>query len=407
MPEVARGVLGFQARHQARDFDDFTDREPGKILHELRTGEMVELREIPFVPYYGSADSTPLFLILLREYVRATRDLELLDRLWPNVLAAIEWIERHGDADGDGFVEYHARSPLGLRNQGWKDSFDSISHQDGTLAEPPIAVCEVQAYVVRAYRGCAELAELRGDADQARTWRARADELQERIEQSYWQPDLDTFAIALDRDKRPCRVLATNAGHVLWAGAARPEIARRLAAKLLQPTLSTGFGLRTLEATAARYNPLSYHNGSVWPHDSGMVASGLRRYGDLEGFFEVFTGIVNAVERAPDQRVPELFCGFQRGTAVKPIPYPVACAPQAWASGALLDFATSLLGLSVDGSGSVTFQDPVLPPWLDWLEVHDLGVPGGSMDFAAVRGRTSCSIEVLSKPGGLRVTVLK
>jgi glycogen debranching enzyme len=248
---------------------------------------------------------------------------------------------------------------------------------------------------------------MRKDAELARTWRARADELQERLEQVFWQPDLDLFALALDRDKQPCRVLTTNPGHVLWAGAARPDIAQRVGAKLLQPSLSTGFGLRTLEATAARYNPLSYHNGSVWPHDNGIVACGLRRYGNLDGFFEVFTGVVNAIEGAADQRVPELYCGFQRGTANKPIAYPVACAPQAWASGALLQFVTALLGLQVDGSGSVVFMDPVLPPWLDWMEVRELCVPGGSMDFAAVRGRVSCSIEILSKPAPLRVSVVK
>jgi glycogen debranching enzyme len=214
IPAVSRGVLTFQARHQARDFDDFTDREPGKIFHELRTGEMAALREIPFVPYYGTADATPLFLILLAEHVSVTNDLAFLDRLWPHALAAVEWIERHGDLDGDGFVEYRSRSPLGLRNQGWKDSFDGICHEDGRLAEPPIAVCEVQGYVERAYRGCAVLAELRGEPELRRIWRARADDLRRRIHEWFWLEDRGYFALALDAEKRPCRVLTTNAGHL-------------------------------------------------------------------------------------------------------------------------------------------------------------------------------------------------
>ena len=406
MPEVARGVLSFQARHQATDFDDFTDREPGKIFHELRTGEMAALREIPFVPYYGSVDATPLFVVLLAEYVHTTHDLVLLERLWPNALAALDWIEHHGDLDGDGFLEYRSRSPLGLRNQGWKDSFDGIAHADGELAEPPVAVCEVQGYAIRAYRGAADLALLRGDAERAQTWTKRANELQARLHAHFWMEDRGAFALALDRDKRPCRVLTTNAGHLLWTGAAAEEPGRRLAQRLVGPDLFTGFGLRTLERGARRYSPLGYHNGTIWPHDNALVAEGLRRYGNLEGFFAVFTGILNSVERDCDAPVPELFCGFQRDEHPRPVPYPVACAPQSWSSGAMLHFVRTLLGLSIDArTSTVSFEDPVLPDWLDWLEVHDLTVPGGSMDFAAVRGRTSCALEVLSKPAGLRVLV--
>jgi glycogen debranching enzyme len=406
IPEVSRGVLTFQARHQATDFDDFTDREPGKIFHELRTGEMAALHEIPFVPYYGTADATPLFLILLAQHVAVTHDLALLDSIWPNALAAFEWIERHGDLDGDGFVEYRSRSSLGLRNQGWKDSFDGISHEDGTLAEPPIAVCEVQAYVVRAYHECAALAELRGETELARTWRARSDVLRRRLHERFWLEDRGYFALALDAEKRPCRVLTTNAGHVLWAGAADEVIGKRMASILTGPELSSGFGLRTLGTTARRFSPLGYHNGSVWPHDNAIVAEGLRRYGNHAGFFEVLTSVLNALETTTDGRVPELFCGFERKPGAPPIPYPTACAPQSWASGAMLHFVRTMLGLSVDGAtATVVFDDPVLPSWLRWIEVRNLAVPGGSMDFTAVRGRMSCSIEVLSKPESVRVLV--
>ena len=406
IPEVSRGVLAFQARHQARDFDDFTDREPGKIFHEVRTGEMAALREIPFIPYYGSADATPLFLVLLAQHVAVTHDLAFLDELWPHALLAIEWIERHGDLDGDGFVEYRSRSPLGLRNQGWKDSFDGISHEDGTLAEPPIAVCEVQGYVVRAFRGCADLAELRGETELAARWRARSDELRRRLHEHFWLEDRGYFALALDAEKRPCRVLSTNAGHLLWAGAADEPAGRRMAPLLTGPELSSGYGLRTLGTKARRYSPLAYHNGTVWPHDNAIVAEGLRRYGHHSGFFDVFTSILNALETTADSRVPELLCGFERTNGSRPIPYPTACSPQAWASGAMLHFVRTMLGLSVEGAGSrVLFDDPVLPSWLKWIEVRDLSVPGGSMDFTAVRGRSSCSIEVLSKPDSVRVLV--
>jgi glycogen debranching enzyme len=408
IPEVARGVLSFQARHQARDFDDFTDREPGKIFHELRTGEMAALREIPFVPYYGSADATPLFLVLLREYVRATDDRELLARLWPNALAAVEWMYAHGDLDGDGLIEYRARCSIGLRNQGWKDSHDSISHSDGTLAEPPVAVCEVQGYALRALEGCAELAEMRGEPELTELWRTRAGTLRAKIHERYWLEERGYYALALDAAKRPCEVLTTNAGHLLWAGVADEATGRRLARLLAGPELFTGYGLRTLSGSAARYSPLSYHNGSIWPHDNALVAAGLRRYGNVQGFLDVFAGILNAVEQTVDWRVPELFCGFPRTDGSKPIPYPVACAPQAWSSGAMLQFVSTLLGLSVEGAkGRVLFDDPVMPPWLDWLEVSGLAVPGGTLDFAAVRGRTSCSIEIVSKPEALRVDVRK
>ena len=408
MPEVARGVLLYQARHQGKDFDDFTDREPGKIFHEYREGEMAALREIPFVPYYGSADATPLFAILLSEYVATTHDLALLERLWPNLIAALHWIERHGDLDGDGFVEYLSRSPVGLRNQGWKDSFDGISHEDGSLAKPPVAPCEIQGYVERAWSGAAGLAELRGEHELARTWRERATTLRARIHQAYWLDDLGTYALALDADKRPCRVVTTNAGHLLWSGTAEPALGARLARRLCEPDLFTGYGLRTLSAQATRYNPLSYHNGSVWPHDNALVADGLRRYGNVEGLFTVFTGIVNALETTSDGRAPELFCGFQRESWGKLTPYPVACAPQAWSSAAMLQFLRTLLGLSVHArSRTVWLDDPLLPAWLEWVEVRNLQTPSGPLDFLTVRGRRSCSVEILSKPEDVRLYVKK
>jgi glycogen debranching enzyme len=406
MPGVARGVLLFQAEMQARDFDDFTDREPGKIFHEYREGEMANLGEIPFVPYYGSADSTPLFLVLLAEYVRTTGDRGLLERLWPNALRALEWMQVHGDLDGDGFVEYRCRSRIGLRNQCWKDSFDGITHADGRLAEPPIAAVEIQGYVYRALLGSAWLAELHGQPELAVELATRARALFERIHAAFWLPEEGYYALALDRDKRACRVLTTNPGHLLWAGAVAHDPGHATALRLTGSDLSSGFGLRTLAKSAARYNPLSYHNGSVWPHDNAIVADGLRRYGHLDGAFQVFEGVVRALAGSGDLRVPELYCGFQRVRDERMTPYPVACAPQAWSSGAMLAFARMLLGLSVDARQRlVRFDDPVLPPWLDWMEVRNLPVPGGRMDFLSIRGRVSCSIEILQKSPDVRVHV--
>jgi len=406
MPDVARGVLLFQARHQARDFDDFTDREPGKIFHELRTGEMANLREIPFVPYYGSADSTPLFLILAREYVRASGDLRLLKRLWGHVLLAVEWMERHGDLDGDGLIEYRARSAVGLRNQGWKDSWDGVMHSDGSIAEPPIAMCEVQGYAWRAYLGCAELAEMRGELERAAAWRARAEALRDLVERSFWIEELGTYALALDGEKRPCKVLTSNPGHLLWSGLPRPEIGRRLAERLMGPELFSGYGLRTLSAREVRYSPLSYHNGSVWPHDNAIAAEGMRRYGHVEGTFAIFAGLVNAVESLGDPRIPELFGGFERHDNGKVTPYPVACSPQAWASGAMLHLVRTLLGISIDARRRrVWFERPLLPPWLEWIEVRDLPAPGGTLDFLAARSHLCCSIEILAKPPDLQILV--
>ncbi len=408
MPEVARGVLQLQAAHQALDFDDFTDREPGKIFHEMRAGEMANLREIPFVPYYGSADATPLFLVLLCEYVRTTGDRDLLARLWPHALRALEWIRVHGDLDGDGFVEYRARSPLGLRNQCWKDSFDSISHHDGALAEPPVAACDVQAYVYRALAGCMELAELQGERELATELLARARTLSERIQDAFWLEEEGIYALALDRDKRRCRVLTTNAGHLLWAGAVPPEPGHRTALRLTSPELSTGFGLRTLADSAARFNPLSYHNGSIWPHDNAIVAEGVRRYGHLSGAFEIFRGVVEALSSVPEGRVPELYCGFRRQPGEPMTPYPVACSPQAWSSGAMLAFVRMLLGLSVQAEErTVRLDNPVLPEWLDWIEVRNLPVGGGTMDFLTVRGRMSSSVDILAKPAGIQVLVMQ
>ena len=409
MPEVARGTLLFQARHQATDFDDFTDREPGKIFHELREGEMAALREIPFIPYYGSVDSTPLFVILLDEYMRATNDLDLLERLWTHLLAAVQWMEKHGDLDGDGFLEYRCRSPQGLRNQGWKDSFDAICHRDGRLAEPPIALCEIQGYAVLAYEGAARLALRRGDGEELQErWRARARALREAIASTFWIDRQDCYALALDGAKEPCTPVTSNAGYLLWAGIPDEERAGRLARRLLADDMFTGYGVRTLSSREERYNPLSYHNGSVWPHDNAFVAAGLRRYGHREEALRVITGMFQAIEHLPDGRVPEVFCGFQRSDHGKPTVYPVACAPQALASGAVLQMVSTLLGLQINGDGkTVWFQDPVLPEWLGWLEVRGLPVPGGTMDFTAFRGRLACSMEVMDKPPALEVYVRK
>jgi glycogen debranching enzyme len=305
-------VLGHLAATQARDLDDARDAEPGKIMHERRCGELAALGEIPFGLYYGSVDATPLFVMLAGAYHARTGDLALAARLWPHVERALDWIDRHGDLDGDGFVEYARRSRTGLSNQGWKDSHDSVFHADGAMAEPPIALCEVQGYVYAARRQAARLAEALGRDDRAAVLRRQADQLRDRFDRAFWCPELGTYALALDGGKRPCRVRSSNAGHALYTGIALPERAGELARTLLDEDAYSGWGIRTVATGAARYNPMSYHNGSVWPHDNAMIAAGLADYGQKEAALRVASGRFQASRLVDLNRLPELFCGFVR-----------------------------------------------------------------------------------------------
>ena len=405
-PQVAQDTLTVLARLQAAEVDDGRDAQPGKILHELRTGEMAGAREIPQTPYYGSADATPLWLILLGCYERWTGDSDLVERLWPNALACLRWIDEYGDLDGDGFVEYQRSSPRGLINQGWKDSAEANRWRDGRLAQGPLALVEVQAYVYQARLEMARLCRRRGDEELAGTQERAAAALRERFEASFWLEGPGTYAIALDGEKRAVDAVASNAGHVLWCGIASPERARRVAESLLSPELFSGWGIRTLSTRMAGYNPIGYHLGSVWPHDNAICAAGLWRYGFREEAAQVASALLESTQYFRDSRLPELFCGFDRGESPYPVPYPVACSPQAWAAGSLFHLLGSMLGLEPDAANhELRLNAPMLPGWLPEVRLTSLRVGDAVMDLLVRRTDGSTGVDVLRRSGVLDVIV--
>ncbi|MFZ6764742.1 amylo-alpha-1,6-glucosidase [Pseudoroseomonas sp. WGS1072] len=409
-PALARGVLGYLAAHQATETDPLTDAEPGKILHETRQGEMAMLGEVPFRRYYGSVDSTPLFIMLAGAYLDRTGDIAHLRRLWPNIEAALGWIEESGDPDGDGFVEYQRKRPDGLLNQGWKDSHDSIFHASGEMAEGPIALVEMQAYVYAAWRAAAGIARQLGQATRAAALEERAARLQRDFDTAFWDEALGTYVLALDGRKRPCRVRASNAGHALFAGIALPHRAERVAQAMMEPAFFSGWGIRTLAAGQPRYNPMSYHNGSVWPHDNALIAEGFVRYGQTAAAIRIFEGLFAAATYVDLRRLPELFCGFPRRRGQGPTLYPVACSPQAWAATTPLALLGTCLGLSFDPvAGCIRFEKPALPRFLDGLTLRNLRLGKGHLDIGFGRaGGTfahpagEVAIQVLSRSNGLR-----
>jgi glycogen debranching enzyme len=345
-PGIARDTLDLLARHQGTREDPWRDEEPGKILHEIRHGELAGAGAIPHTPYFGSVDATPWFLILYGAHLRWTGDVEFARALLPHAEAALRWIDEYGDRDGDGFVEYQTRSPGGIRNQGWKDSHDSIVHADGHLAETPIALSEVQAYVYLAKLRMADVVEVLGDAQRAEFLRGQAHELRGRFNEAFWMEDEQYFAGALDRDKRQVRTVMSNPGHGLYCDIVDPDKGRAMAKRLLAPDMFSGWGIRTMSKSAAAYNPMSYHNGSVWPHDNALIAAGLKRYGFVRSTNRVATALFDAAIHADYLRLPELFCGFTRRSPNRPVSYPVACSPQAWAAGAPFLMLQSMLGIS-------------------------------------------------------------
>jgi len=408
-PDLARGVLRFHAKFQAATMDPSRDAEPGKILHESRSGEMAALLEVPFGRYYGSVDSTPLFVLLATEYAERTGDWPLIREIWPNIVAALRWIERHGDLDGDLLLEYDRQSPNGLVNQGWKDSWDSIFHEDGSLAEGPIALIEVQAYAEAAWRGAGRMARAMGLEDEAEVWTSNADALRARVEEAFWCDDLSTYAMALDGAKRPCKVRSSNAGHALLTGLPSADRAQRIARTLMAPEGFGGWGIRTVAAGESRYNPISYHNGSVWPHDNALIALGMKRYGLTGPLERLLTGIYNAAQAVDLHRLPELFCGFARREGEGPTTYPVACLPQACASASAYAVLGAMLGLSFrPEEKAVRFLRPFLPSWLDELRIGNLRLGDAMVDVHLRRHGADggVSLNVLRRQGQLEVAVI-
>jgi glycogen debranching enzyme len=403
-PALAKGVLEYLASTQAIEVDPTSEAEPGKILHELRHGEMANLHEIPFAKYYGTVDATPLFVMLAGAYYERTGDRSLIQQIWPNVHAALDWMDNYGDLDGDGFVEYAAHGNKGLVQQGWKDSNDSVFHADGSIAEPPIALCEVQGYVYAAKLAAARLSAMLGDETNSSRLEAQAASFRDKFEDAFWCKELNVYALALDGKKRACKVRASNTGHCLFSGIARNDRGKAMAQTLFAPDFYSGWGVRTLASGEARYNPLSYHNGSVWPHDNALIAVGLARYGFKNLAGKLLLALMDVSSMLELHRLPELFCGLERRDGEGPTLYPVACAPQAWAAAAPFLLIQSCLGLSIQGAHNrVVFTRPALPEGIPQLSIRGLRVGEASVDLLFERQIDTVRVQVLEKQGEVEV----
>ncbi|MBC7253796.1 MAG: amylo-alpha-1,6-glucosidase [Actinobacteria bacterium] len=405
-PELARESLAFLASFQGSKVDDWRDEEPGKILHEIRRGEMARMNEIPHTPYYGTVDATPLFLILISEYLKWTGDLDTFRRLEENVNLALRWIDEYGDQDGDGLVEYARRSPLGLSNQFWKDSGDSILLPGGRLPCMPVATVETQGYVYYAKRRLGELFRDLGDRERGERLLAEAEDLRRKVEEIFWDEELGFYVLALDGEKNPVRVVSSNGGQLLFTGLPSPERARRVIQRLMEGDMFSGWGIRTLSEKTHYYNPMSYHNGSIWPHDNALILRGMKRYGADEACLKLVEGLFTACLRMENLRLPELFCGFRRTLYDEPVPYPVACSPQAWSSGSVFLILQSLLGITPDAPRGVLYiNKPCLPPWLESVRISGLRVGDSRLGLLFRHEEGATVFSVTEKEGDIRVVI--
>ena len=401
-PERSVGILRVLAALQGTRTDLVREEQPGKILHEMRYGEMARLSEVPHSPYYGSVDSTPLWIWLFAETVAWTGDESLFRELLPNARLAIEWIHRFGDIDGDGLVEYHAfaHSPGHIVNQVWKDSYDSLNHVDGTPATGPIAAVEVQGYIFAAFQKLADVCAVYNEIELAAELRQQAEAIRQLVEERFWLPALEFYAQALDGDKQPVAVLSSNPGHLLMCGLPGRDRAERLMRRMLQSDLDSGRGIRTLSSDAVTYNPMSYHNGSIWPHDNSIIGAGFYRYREWDAGHAITTALFDVAQEEDLLRLPELYCGFGRHGNYEdaPVPYPVSCSPQAWAAGAMPLLVCSMLGLEVDLKSRRLTLSPSLPKWLDEVTIYDMCVLGVRGSLTVRRSGSGCAIESATLP---------
>ena len=404
-PDLSLDALRVLARLQAVEDDPWRDAEPGKILHELRVGELAGAGIIPHTPYYGTVDATPLFLIRAADYYKWTGDLQTLRALRSALDAALRWIDEYGDRDGDGFVEYERRSPGGLQNQGWKDSHDSVVHADGTLARP-IALVEVQGYVYMAKQAIADVYDALGALDVASQLRDQAQALRTQFNQAFWNPEEGTFALALDGRKRQVASVTSNPGHCLYCGIAGSEKANAVVERLMAPDMFCGWGVRTLSSACPAFNPMSYHNGSVWPHDNAIIAAGLKRYGHSGAVMRIANALFDVSTGARDFRLPELYCGFDRSERASVVAYPVACIPQAWAAAAPFLLLQAMLGISADAPArALRIERPMLPDWLGQVRLDGLRIANASVTLAFERDGSVTGFALLGQRGTVNVTL--
>lgn len=407
-PEVAKNVLSVLANLQAKEFIPAKDAEPGKILHEARSGEMANTGEIPFKEYYGTIDATPLFIMLAGMYYQHTADLLTIEKIWPNIKAALHWIDHYGDIDGDGFVEYKHKAENGLTNQGWKDSHDSVMYKNGELCEPPIALCEVQGYVYAAKKYASMLATAFQETAYAEQLAKEADDLREKFNTIFWDESSGCYALALDGNKKPCNVVSSNPGHCLFTGIVDEDRAETLVKTLVGEDMFCGWGIRTLSAKEVRYNPMSYHNGSIWPHDNALIAAGLARYGFQNEAMKILSALFSASLFIDMQRLPELYCGFKQRSGEGPTAYPVACSPQAWSVAAVFLLLQACLQIEINAlEKTIVFNKPELPEYLDKIVINNLKTGDDYCDVELFKYAYDIGFHVTHKPEGWNLIIKK